>query len=184
MEKRCNVRFRSASNGPACRINSVRSWSDREVSKSKAAQGCMTDVVFPGYVLVEMEMTDETWHLVKNTAKVTGFCRRCTQPPPRFPRRKSRRSCRRCRKAWRSRPKTLFEVGEMVRVKEGPFTDFKRHRRRSQLRKSRVRVGHIFGRLPRSNSIRPGRKSLIRFGGQPGATFALTARVMVVEERQ
>jgi len=57
---------------------------------------------FPGYVLVEMEMNDDTWHLVKNTNKVTGFVGGTATKPAPIPRRRSRRSCSRCARAWRS----------------------------------------------------------------------------------
>lgn len=75
-----------------------------EVVEVKGGHKAVTERrFFPGYVLVEMEMTDETWHLVKNTAKVTGFVGGARNRPSPISRGKSRRSCRRCRKAWRSR---------------------------------------------------------------------------------
>jgi len=80
---------------------------------------------FPGYVLVEMEMTDETWHLVKNTAKVTGFVGGArNRPSPISPREVEKIMSQMQEGVEKPRPKTLFEVGEMVRVKDGPFTDF------------------------------------------------------------
>ena len=69
-------------------------------------------------------MNDDTWHLVKNTPKGHRFVGGTATSRRRFPKRKSTRSCSRCRKGGKPRPKVLFEVGEMVRVKDGPFTDF------------------------------------------------------------
>ena len=76
-----------------------------EVVEVKSGQKSVTERrFFPGYVLVEMEMTDETWHLVKNTNKVTGFIGGTRiEPTPDFRRGKSTRSCSRCRKASKSR---------------------------------------------------------------------------------
>ena len=96
-----------------------------------------------------MDMTDEAWHLVKNTPKVTGFvggARRASRR--RSARRKCRTSCSRCRRAWKSRkPKVLFEIGEAVRVKEGPFTDFHGTVEDVNYDKSKLRVSvTIFGR--------------------------------------
>lgn len=57
---------------------------------------------FPGYVLVEMEMTDESWHLVKSTPKVTGFVGGTANRPAPIPQKKSMPSCSRCKKAWKN----------------------------------------------------------------------------------
>ena len=103
---------------------------------------------FPGYVLVEMEMTDETWHLVKNTAKVTGFIGGTrNRPSPISPREVEKIMSQMQEGVEKPRPKTLFEVGEMVRVKEGPFTDFNGNVEEVNYEKSKVRVSvTIFGR--------------------------------------
>jgi len=103
---------------------------------------------FPGYVLVEMEMTDETWHLVKNTAKVTGFVGGArNRPSPISPREVEKIMSQMQEGVEKPRPKTLFEVGEMVRVKDGPFTDFNGNVEEVNYEKSRVRVSvTIFGR--------------------------------------
>ena len=79
---------------------------------------------YPGYVLVQMEMDDATWHLVKNTPRVLGSLVVPRISLHRSPKRKRKRSFvgrKRCRQA---KPKTLFEPGEIVRVVEGPFADF------------------------------------------------------------
>jgi len=103
---------------------------------------------FPGYVLVEMEMTDETWHLVKNTNKVTGFVGgKANKPTPISQREVEKILAQMQEGVEKPRPKVLFEVGEMVRVKEGPFTDFNGNVEEVNYEKSRIRVAvTIFGR--------------------------------------
>ena len=103
---------------------------------------------FPGYVLVEMDMTDESWHLVKNTAKVTGFVGgKANRPTPISQKEVEKIMAQMQEGVENPRPKTLFEVGEMVRVKEGPFTDFNGNVEEVNYEKSRLRVSvTIFGR--------------------------------------
>jgi transcriptional antiterminator NusG len=103
---------------------------------------------FPGYVLVEMEMTDETWHLVKSTAKVTGFVGgQGNRPAPISDKEVEKIMAQMQEGVEKPRPKVLFEVGEMVRVKDGPFTDFNGNVEEVNYDKSRVRVSvTIFGR--------------------------------------
>ena len=103
---------------------------------------------FPGYVLVEMEMTDETWHLVKNTNKVTGFVGgKANKPTPISQREVEKILAQMQEGVEKPRPKVLFEVGEMVRVKEGPFADFNGNVEEVNYEKSRIRVAvTIFGR--------------------------------------
>ncbi len=78
---------------------------------------------FPGYILVKMELTDETWHLVKETAKVTGFVGGNT-PFPISDEEVNKITRRMEEGAEKPRPKVLFEVGETVRVVDGPFLNF------------------------------------------------------------
>ena len=103
---------------------------------------------FPGYVLVEMDMTDESWHLVKNTAKVTGFVGgKANRPTPISQKEVEKIMAQMQEGVEKPRPKTLFEVGEIVRVKEGPFTDFNGNVEEVNYEKSRLRVSvTIFGR--------------------------------------
>src|SRR4029453_15835672 len=80
---------------------------------------------FPGYVLVEMEMGDDTWHLVKHTSKVTGFVGGAkTRPSPISEAEVLKIVSQMQEGVEKPRPKVQWEVGEMVRIKEGPFTDF------------------------------------------------------------
>jgi transcriptional antiterminator NusG len=120
-----------------------------EVVEVKNGQKAVTERrFFPGYVLVEMDMTDESWHLVKNTAKVTGFVGgKANRPTPISPKEVDKIMAQMQEGVEKPRPKTLFEVGEMVRVKEGPFTDFNGNVEEVNYEKSRLRVSvTIFGR--------------------------------------
>ncbi len=120
-----------------------------EVVEMKNGQRTITERrFFPGYVLVEMEMGDDTWHLVKNTAKVTGFVGgHGHRPTPISEKEVEKIMAQMQEGVEKPRPKTLFEVGEMVRVKDGPFTDFNGNVEEVNYEKSRVRVSvTIFGR--------------------------------------
>lgn len=79
---------------------------------------------FPGYVLARMELTDETWHLVKNTAKVTGFLGSSGRPVPISDAEAARVHNQVQEGVDRPRPSISFEIGEQVRVADGPFTSF------------------------------------------------------------
>jgi transcriptional antiterminator NusG len=103
---------------------------------------------FPGYVLVEMEMTDESWHLVKNTPKVTGFLGGSAMKPSPISAKEVQTIMQQMQAGVeKPKPKVLFEVGELVRVKEGPFTDFNGSVEEVNYDKNKVRVAvTIFGR--------------------------------------
>ena len=103
---------------------------------------------FPGYVLVEMEMSDDSWHLVKSTPKVTGFVGgTATKPTPISEKEVDKIMQQMQEGVDKPRPKVLFETGEMVRVKDGPFTDFNGTVEEVNYEKSRLRVSvTIFGR--------------------------------------
>ena len=103
---------------------------------------------FPGYVLVEMEMNDDSWHLVKNTGKVTGFVGGSGHKPTPISEKEVDKIMSQMQEGVeKPKPKTLFEVGEMVRVREGPFTDFNGNVEEVNYEKSRLRVSvTIFGR--------------------------------------
>ncbi|MDP3785836.1 MAG: transcription termination/antitermination protein NusG [Undibacterium sp.] len=104
--------------------------------------------LFPSYVFVEMEMTDDTWHLVKNTSKVTGFIGGKSNKPAPIPRHEIDKVLQQVQDGVeKPRPKVLYEVGEVVRIKEGPFTDFNGSVEEVNYAKSKVRVTvTIFGR--------------------------------------
>ncbi|MFT3663400.1 transcription termination/antitermination protein NusG [Piscinibacter sp.] len=103
---------------------------------------------FPGYVLVEMEMADETWHLVKHTSKVTGFVGGAKNRPAPISEAEVLKIVHQMQEGVeKPRPKVEWSVGELVRVKEGPFTDFNGAIEDVNYDKSKVRVSvTIFGR--------------------------------------
>jgi transcriptional antiterminator NusG len=102
---------------------------------------------FPGYVLVKMEMTDQTWHLIKDTPKVTGFLGSKTKPSPISEAEAERILKQSAEGVERSRPAVLFEVGEQVRVADGPFTSFNGTVEEVDEEKGRLKVSvSIFGR--------------------------------------
>jgi transcription termination/antitermination protein NusG len=120
-----------------------------EVVEMKAGQKNLSErKFFPGYVLVEMEMTDETWHLVKNTAKVTGFIGGSAMKPTPISEKEVQNILHQIQEGVeKPKPKVLFETGEAVRVKEGPFTDFHGNVEDVNYDKSKIRVSvSIFGR--------------------------------------
>jgi transcription termination/antitermination protein NusG len=120
-----------------------------EVVEIKGGQKSISERrFFPGYVLVEMEMTDDSWHLVKNTSKVTGFVGGAGNRPTPISQQEVDKIMRQMQEgAEKPRPKVLFEVGEMVRVKEGPFADFNGNVEEVSYDKSKLRVSvTIFGR--------------------------------------
>lgn len=79
---------------------------------------------FPGYILVQMELNNESWHIVKDTPKVTGFVGGGTTPPPIPDEEILQITSRMEEGAERPKPKVAFEVGETVRVIDGPFLNF------------------------------------------------------------
>ena len=103
---------------------------------------------FPGYVLVEMEMTDETWHLVKDVPRVMGFIGGTSDRPAPISEKEARAILERVEEgAERPRPKVLFQVGEVVRITDGPFNDFNGVVEEVDYDKNRLRVAVlIFGR--------------------------------------
>ena len=103
---------------------------------------------FPGYVLVEMEMGDDTWHLVKHTAKVTGFVGGAKNRPSPISEAEVQKIVHQMQEGVeKPRPKVQWVVGELVRIKDGPFTDFNGAVEDVNYDKSKVRVAvTIFGR--------------------------------------
>jgi transcription termination/antitermination protein NusG len=102
---------------------------------------------FPGYVLVKMDMDDETWHLVRNTAKVTGFLGGRGKPSPISEAEAARIMHQVQEGIERPKPSITFEIGEQVRVCDGPFTSFNGTVEEVDEEKSRVKVAvSIFGR--------------------------------------
>jgi transcriptional antiterminator NusG len=120
-----------------------------EVVEMKGGQKSISERrIFPGYVLVEMDLTDETWHVIKNTPRVTGFLGGSGNRPTSISEKEVAKIMSQIEEGVeKPRPKVLFEVGEMVRVKEGPFADFNGNVEEVNYEKSKVRVSvAIFGR--------------------------------------
>jgi transcriptional antiterminator NusG len=104
--------------------------------------------IYPGYVLVEMDMADDTWHLVKHTSKVTGFIGGARNRPAPISEAEVAKIVNQMQEGVdKPRPKVEWVVGELVRVKEGPFTDFNGAVEDVNYEKSKVKVSvTIFGR--------------------------------------
>ncbi len=97
--------------------------SETVVELKKGERRTSSRKFFPGYILVNMELNDETWHVVKETSKVTGFVG--GNNPVAIPDEEVQKITRRMEEGVeRPRPKVLFEVGETVRVVDGPFLNF------------------------------------------------------------
>jgi len=103
---------------------------------------------FPGYVLVQMELDDDTWHLVKETPRVLGFIGGKADQPAPITEKEAQAIMRRVQDSEdKPRPKTIFEPGEVVRVVDGPFNDFNGVVEEVNYDKNRLRVAvSIFGR--------------------------------------
>ena len=120
-----------------------------EVVEMKSGQKSISErKFFPGYVLVEMEMDDDTWHLVKNVPKVMGFIGGTSDKPAPITDREADSILQRIQEGVeKPKPKVLFEPGEVVRVTDGPFNDFNGVVEEVNYEKSRLRVAVlIFGR--------------------------------------
>lgn len=103
---------------------------------------------FPGYVLVQMEMDEETWHLVKDVPKVLGFIGGTADRPAPISEKEAESILHRVQEGTeKPRPKVLFEAGEVVRVTDGPFNDFNGVVEEVNYEKTRLLVAvQIFGR--------------------------------------
>jgi transcription termination/antitermination protein NusG len=123
---------------PVERVQELGKGGQRKVSNRK---------FFPGYIFVNMELDDETWHVVKDTPKVTGFVGHSTTPPE-VPASEVEAIKQQMEEgALRPKPKVLFEVGESVKVVDGPFQDFNGTVEEVRPEKGKVRVLiSIFGR--------------------------------------
>ena len=120
-----------------------------EVVEMKSGQKSTSErKFFPGYVLVEMDMDEQSWHLVKNTPKVTGFVGGTANKPTPISEKEVQNILQQIQDGVeKPRPKVLFEVGEAVRVKDGPFADFHGNVEDVNYDKNKLRVSvTIFGR--------------------------------------
>ena len=120
-----------------------------EVVEMKGGQKKTTErKFFPGYVLVQMEMNDDSWHLVKSTPKVTGFVGGTANKPAPISEREVQSIMQQMQEGVeKPKPKVLFEAGELVRVIDGPFNEFNGTVEEVNYEKSKLRVSvTIFGR--------------------------------------
>jgi transcriptional antiterminator NusG len=133
--------------GMTDRIEQVMVPTEEVVEARRGAKVTVERKFFPGYVLVKMAMTDETWHLVKNTPKVTGFLGGRGRPTP-INEAEAQRIMHQVQEGIeRPKPAVVFEVGEQVRVSDGPFTSFSGFVEEVDEDRARLKVAvSIFGR--------------------------------------
>ncbi len=133
--------------GMTDRIQQVMVPTEEVVEARRGAKVTVERKFFPGYVLVKMAMTDETWHLVKNTPKVTGFLGGRGRPTPINDAEAQRIIHQVQEGIERPKPSVVFEIGEQVRVSDGPFTSFSGFVEDVDEERARLKVAvSIFGR--------------------------------------
>ena len=122
--------------------------TEEVVEMKKGAKRSTERKFFPGYVLVQMEMNDETWHLVKEVPKVLGFIGGSSDRPAPITEVEANRILQRVEEGVdKPQPKVLFEPGELVRVTDGPFNDFSGVGEKVNYEKNRLQVAvQILGR--------------------------------------
>jgi transcription termination/antitermination protein NusG len=141
------VREQAEQKGLANRFEEILVPTEEFVEVKRGAKVSSERKIFPGYVLIKMDLDDETWHLVKNTAKVTGFLGGRGKPLPISDAEAARIIHQMQEGIERPKPSITFEIGEQVRVSDGPFTSFNGVVEEVDEEKSRVKVAvSIFGR--------------------------------------
>lgn len=143
-----NLRERIERSGMQSKFGRILVPTEEVVEVKNGKKAVTERRFFPGYVLVEMVMDDESWHLVKHTSKVTGFVGGAKNRPVPISEDEVMKIVNQMQEGTeRPRPKVEWEVGEVVRVKEGPFTDFNGAIEEVNYDKSKLRVSvTIFGR--------------------------------------
>ena len=142
-----SIRDQAKQKGLADKVEEVLVPTEQVVEVKRGAKVSSERKFFPGYVLVKMDLTDETWHLVKNTPKVTGFLGGRGRPVPITETEASRIMRQVQEGIERPKPSVSFEVGEQVRVSDGPFASFNGTVEEVDDARSRLKVAvSIFGR--------------------------------------
>jgi transcriptional antiterminator NusG len=142
-----SVREQAEQKGLAERFDQILVPVEEVVEVRRGAKVNTERKFFPGYVLVKMDLNDESWHLVKNTPKVTGFLGGKGRPTP-ISEAEAERIMKQVQEGIeRPKPSITFEVGEQVRVSDGPFTSFNGLVEEVDEEKARLKVAvSIFGR--------------------------------------
>ncbi len=142
-----SIREQAKQQGMEEEIADVQVPTEEVVRMRRGTKVAAARKFFPGYVLVNMEMTDESWHLVKNTPKVTGFLGGRGKPSPITGAEADRIMHQVKEGVERPKPMITFEIGEQVRVSDGPFTSFNGMVEEVDEEKARLKVAvSIFGR--------------------------------------
>ena len=142
-----SIREQADQKGVADRFAEILVPTEEVVEVKRGTKVSSERKFFPGYVLIKMDLSDDTWHLVKNTAKVTGFLGGRGQPSPISEAEASRIMRQVQEGIERPKPSITFEIGEQVRVCDGPFTSFNGFVEDVDEEKARLKVAvSIFGR--------------------------------------
>ena len=143
-----NLRERIDRSGMQAKFGRILVPTEEVVELKNGKKSVTERRFFPGYVLVEMLMDDDSWHLVKHTSKVTGFVGGARNRPAPISEAEVMKIVNQMQEGVdKPRPKVQWQVGELVRVKDGPFTDFNGAVEEVNYEKSKVRVSvTIFGR--------------------------------------
>ena len=138
---------RIASSGHSDRFSEVVVPTEEVVELVKGKRRTSSRKFYPGYILVRMDLTDETWHVVNDTAKVTGFLGGRSRPSPLSDEEANQILHRMEAGKLKPQPKYLFETGDEVRVIDGPFTNFNGTVEEVNPEKGKIKVlVSIFGR--------------------------------------
>ncbi|MDR3437518.1 transcription termination/antitermination protein NusG [Telmatospirillum sp.] len=142
-----SIREQAEQKGLAERFEQILVPVEEVVEVRRGAKVNTERKFFPGYVLLKMDLNDESWHLVKNTPKVTGFLGGQGRPSPISDAEAERIMKQVQEGIERPKPSITFEVGEQVRVSDGPFTSFNGMVEEVDEEKARLKVAvSIFGR--------------------------------------
>lgn len=142
-----SIREQAAQKGMEDRFEEILVPTEDVIEVRRGAKIATERKFFPGYVLIKMALTDDTWHLVKNTPKVTGFLGGRGRPSP-ISEQEAQRIIQQVQEGIeRPKPSITFEIGEQVRVCDGPFTSFNGLVEEVDEERARIKVSvSIFGR--------------------------------------